>query len=98
MVIRDEVGNAEVAARCLVRVGVAPAGFTGANLDELQKQYPRVTLNLEEEIAACNLIELDHGAYMSDMVPVEVGDELFVPGGKSLDSPEAVKCFMNPQR
>ncbi|XBH22605.1 hypothetical protein V5R04_05120 [Jonesiaceae bacterium BS-20] len=82
----------DVYARCLVKAGVAPAGFTGSDLDALQPpgviiEIPTATNESDEPDTLERFPDLD----------LEVAEEVIVPGGKSLNSPEAEECFINPQ-
>lgn len=82
----------DVYARCLVKAGVAPAGFTGSDLDALQPpgviiEIPTATNGSDEPDTLERFPDLD----------LEVAEEVIIPGGKSLNSPEAEECFVNPQ-
>jgi len=72
-------------AACLVRKGVAPAGFTGVDYANLMAQYA-------QRVDASSGPNHDGTVTYTDMSPTVV----MIPGGGNLDSPEGSACQMVP--
>lgn len=94
--MRDNPRNedmADVYAACMVRVGAAPEGFTGKELDEL-------TSRASVEIAAEEAGSGDSASGRIDSTDslMPTLDDIMIPGGASLGSAEVLDCYTDPQR
>lgn len=83
----------EIFVQCLIDQGVAPAGFTGRDYEALYEDLPEMDYSqlIEEEIVVDGL-----GSSTWFRSDAEFPASPTIPGGKSLDSPEALECYDNP--
>lgn len=77
-------------AACLVRKEIAPAGFSGKDYKKLMEDNSKSVTVSEEELA--------DGTYMEELSEMTGQESIQIPGGKTLDEPDAVLCMMNPQK
>lgn len=88
----QKLDMSEVYAACFVRVGAAPAGFTGKDL---------IAIWNADEPSQDTVIDegSESGQGWIEMNPSEVhsSQSQVIPQGKAMDSPEVLECLINPQ-
>ncbi|XBH22604.1 hypothetical protein V5R04_05115 [Jonesiaceae bacterium BS-20] len=83
----------EIYVQCLVEQDVAPFGFTSGDYETFIASLPAA----DQSKDFSEVIELDGGGVSVWFSPdAEHSDSMVIPGGKSLDSPEALECYDNP--
>ncbi len=86
----DNVDLDDLTARCLVRKGLAPEGFRGVDYRELRASSSSGLVSVEvTDQDGIESFEPDSGDTATSMV---------LPGGTSMDHPEALMCIMNPTK
>lgn len=83
----------EIYVQCLVEQEVAPFGFTSGDYETFIASLPAA----DQSKDFSEVIELDGGGVSVWFSPdAELSDSMVIPGGKSLDTPEALECYDNP--
>jgi hypothetical protein len=82
----ENTDNHTLVAACLVRNGLVPTGFTGADWEEAVRQVSEIH---EADSEGNDLVV---------QIPTMSASDLVLPGGRTMDDPDITSCQIDPWR